>query len=59
MKTATKFLSKGLIVYTILIGTVFCLLCANDFFLSVIEKAVETRFNPFRIMAWLAIFLGR
>lgn len=58
MKTLTKYLFKKLIGYLLIIGTVLCLLSSNNFFLSIVEKAVETRLNPFRIMAWLAVFLG-
>ena len=59
MKSLKKIVVNGMIFYSIIIGTLICLLVRNDFFLSFVENTVETHFNPLNIQDWIWMFLGR
>ncbi len=53
-----NFSSHALIGYCLIIGVIICIVTTNSFVLNLIEKAVETKLNPFNIMDWIWIFIG-
>ena len=58
MRKPINFSSHTLIGYFLIIGMIICIVTTNSFVLNLIEKAVETKLNPFNIIDWIWIFIG-
>jgi hypothetical protein len=58
MKKPMNVPSFAMVAYLVIIGALVCWLTTNPFILTLIERAIETRMNPFNVMDWIWIFIG-
>lgn len=58
MRKSLNFTRHAVIAYCMIIGAIVCILTTNSFVLTLIEKAIETKLNPFNIMDWIWVLIG-